>query len=116
MKQVSFLPLATLIATASLSPPLAGEHEQTRFTSSQQNGLAWADWQPASLQIAQRIDEAIHTDHQLSVSAEHVKVLSINDTITLAGWVDNEGERAELESRAKQIAEGAPLECAISVR
>ena len=119
MKYIPFVSMAAVAAAAALPPPSASQREPVPLAAHEQQTPAWVAWQPAqlaSLPMIERIDQAIRSDRKLSLVAEHVKVLAINDTIMLAGWVESQPAREALERKAKEVAEGLPLESAIAVR
>jgi osmotically-inducible protein OsmY len=59
---------------------------------------------PEDLEITQRIRQAILEDQALSVSAENIKVITVNGKVTLRGPVKSQAEKAAIVAKARQIA------------
>lgn len=54
--------------------------------------------------ISQNIRQALTSDDSLSTSAQNVKIITDNGTVTLRGPVKSEKEKTEIENKAKQVA------------
>jgi len=59
---------------------------------------------PEDLEITQRIRQAILDDQALSVSAENIKIITIDGKVTLRGPVKSEAEKAAIVAKAQQVA------------
>jgi hyperosmotically inducible periplasmic protein len=57
--------------------------------------------------VIQRHRQAVVADEALSVTAKDVKIITVNDGVTLRGPVKSAQEKGSLEAKAYQIA-GAP--------
>jgi osmotically-inducible protein OsmY len=58
----------------------------------------------ADRRITQNVRQAITSDDSLSTSAQNVKIISSDGTVTLRGPVKSEQEKKEIEAKAKQVA------------
>ena len=119
MKPLQFISATVLMtaATATVRSSSGEQFDLTAYSGShlpQWSRTAWADSSTPTIQ--EIVDLAIRTDRRLCPLARHVKVVAINDTVTLAGWVDSPSIRAALEEKARKVANGAPLESTIAVR
>jgi osmotically-inducible protein OsmY len=56
------------------------------------------------LALTQKIRQALVDDDALSVSAQNVKIISQNGTVTLRGPVKDQSEKDSIESKAKAVA------------
>jgi hyperosmotically inducible protein len=54
--------------------------------------------------ITQNIRQAVTADDSLSTNAKNVKIVTNDGVVTLRGPVKSEKEKAQIESKAKQIA------------
>jgi hyperosmotically inducible periplasmic protein len=54
--------------------------------------------------ITQNIRQAVTADDSLSTNAKNVKIVTNDGVVTLRGPVKSEQEKAQIESKAKQIA------------
>ena len=54
--------------------------------------------------ITQNIRQAVTADDSLSTDAKNVKIITNDGVVTLRGPVKREQEKAQIESKAKQIA------------
>jgi len=54
--------------------------------------------------ITQNVRQAITSDDALSTSAQNVKIVTSDGTVTLRGPVKSEKEKQEIEAKAKQVA------------
>jgi len=54
--------------------------------------------------ITQNVRQAITSDDALSTSAQNVKIVTSDGTVTLRGPVKNEKEKQDIEAKAKQVA------------
>ncbi|HET9888594.1 MAG TPA: BON domain-containing protein [bacterium] len=56
------------------------------------------------LQITARIRQAILDDQALSVTAENIKIITVNGKVTLRGPVKNAAEKSAIVAKAQQVA------------
>jgi osmotically-inducible protein OsmY len=54
--------------------------------------------------ITQNVRQAITSDDALSTSAQNVKIVTSEGTVTLRGPVKSEKEKQDIEAKAKQVA------------
>ena len=54
--------------------------------------------------ITQNVRQAITSDDALSTSAQNVKIVTSDGTVTLRGPVKSEKEKQDIEAKAKQVA------------
>jgi len=54
--------------------------------------------------ITQNIRQAVISDDSLSTNAKNVKIITNDGIVTLRGPVKSENEKAQIESKAKQVA------------
>lgn len=54
--------------------------------------------------ITQNIRQAVTSDDSLSTNAKNVKIITNDGIVTLRGPVKSENEKAQIESKAKQVA------------
>jgi hyperosmotically inducible periplasmic protein len=59
---------------------------------------------PEDLSLSSKIRQAVVNDDQLSTEAKNIKIISIDGAVTLRGPVKTEEERADIASKAAQIA------------
>jgi hyperosmotically inducible periplasmic protein len=58
---------------------------------------------PADLKLTADIRKMVVGDGSLSMMAKNVKIVTIDGAVTLRGPVENEKEKAAIESHAKQV-------------
>jgi osmotically-inducible protein OsmY len=56
------------------------------------------------LQITARIRQAILDDQALSVTAENIKIITVNGKVTLRGPVKDAAEKSAIVAKAQQVA------------
>jgi hypothetical protein len=56
------------------------------------------------LQITARIRQAILDDQALSITAENIKIITVNGKVTLRGPVKNAAEKSAIVAKAQQVA------------
>ena len=54
--------------------------------------------------ITQNVRQAVTSDDSLSTNAKNVKIVTNDGIVTLRGPVKSENEKAQIESKAKQVA------------
>ncbi len=74
------------------------DRDRTAVTPMDQNNSR------ADMDATQAIRKDIMSDDSLSMTAKNVKIITENGVITLRGPVKTEGEKAEIEARARALA------------
>jgi hyperosmotically inducible periplasmic protein len=59
---------------------------------------------PEDLKMTREIRRALVKDHQLSMDAKNVKIITIDGAVTLRGPVKTEQEKADIAAKAAQLA------------
>jgi hyperosmotically inducible periplasmic protein len=70
---------------------------------------------PEDLKMASQIRQAVVNDDQLSTEAKNIKIITIDGAVTLRGPVKTEVERADIVSKAAQIAGDANVHSELEV-
>jgi osmotically-inducible protein OsmY len=58
----------------------------------------------ADREISANVRKAVTADDSLSINAQNIKIVTSNGTVTLRGPVKSAGEKAAIETKAKQVA------------
>lgn len=58
----------------------------------------------ADTELTRKLREKIMADNQLSTSAHNIKIITVNEAITLAGPVANKAEKVKIENFARSMA------------
>src|SRR5437763_10141231 len=65
--------------------------------------------------LTQQIRKALMADKSLSTTAKHVKIITVNDTVTLRGPVKSLREKEAIEAKAHQLAGATNVENQLEV-
>ena len=91
--------------SSAATPDNTGKNERDRNASE-----VTADQQkenPADLELARHIRQALIKDKSLSTYAHNIKVIAQNGVVTLKGPVKTEQEKQSIEAKAAEVAGGA---------
>lgn len=58
----------------------------------------------ADVEVTRKLRERIMADNQLSTDAKNIKIITVNDAITLKGPVANRAEKVKIENFARSMA------------
>ena len=105
MKLISLtLLLSAVIAGSSWSQDTNADNTGKNVRDRDDQSVTAADKSndPADLKLTADIRKMVVGDDSLSMMAKNVKIVTINSSVTLRGPVENEKEKAAIESPAKQ--------------
>ena len=103
------LPVLTLLSTAAIvgiawsqDPNADNTGKNTRDRDDQSQTATDQSNDPADIKMTADIRKMVVSDGSLSMMAKNVKIITIDGAVTLRGPVENEKEKAAIESHAKQ--------------
>ena len=88
--------------STSTAPDNTGRNERDRAADAKTAGDQSEN--EADRTITQSVRQAITSDDALSTSAQNVKIITQDGTVTLRGPVKNDKEKQNIEAKAKQVA------------
>jgi osmotically-inducible protein OsmY len=86
----------------AIAPDNTGRNERDRGGETKTPGDQSEN--EADRTITQNVRQAITSDDALSTSAQNVKIVTSDGTVTLRGPVKSEKEKQDIEAKAKQVA------------
>jgi hyperosmotically inducible protein len=101
-------PTETAPPATEYQPPATADETNTEVNVRDRDGALPTPGdqsnQEGDLQITARIRQAILDDDALSITAENIKIITMNGRVTLRGPVKSSAEKSAIVAKAQQIA------------